>query len=164
MKILLTLLMLLSPLAYSADTPGGAVSEFTANSILHLTLLEIVRNLQSLVQLLLLKVHLIPKQVLLFQGYLRPISKCRIWNRLVRIWHKRYRQVCKGGVYGLRGWRIYTSNTAKIMKILLTLLMLLSPLAYSADTPGGAVSEFTANEGYPLKQTWSLRMPMRILP
>jgi hypothetical protein len=32
------------------------------------------------------------------------------------------------------------------MKILLTLLMLLSPLAYSADTPGGAVSEFTANE------------------
>jgi hypothetical protein len=32
------------------------------------------------------------------------------------------------------------------MKILLTLLMLLSPLAYSADTPNGAVSEFTANE------------------
>jgi hypothetical protein len=42
--------------------------------------------------------------------------------------------------------RIYTFVATSEMKILLTLLMLLSPLAYSADTPNGAVSEFTANE------------------
>ncbi|VVM25461.1 hypothetical protein BSPWISOXPB_4436 [uncultured Gammaproteobacteria bacterium] len=40
----------------------------------------------------------------------------------------------------------FTPFATSEMKILLTLLMLLSPLAYSADTPNGAVSEFTANE------------------
>jgi hypothetical protein len=113
MKILLTLLMLLSPLAYSVKT--GIATSGTIGS--------------------------------------NAIDTTSISNPVVTA------ALPPATVYRINSSFVATSE----MKILLTLLMLLSPLAYSADTPNGAVSEFTANEelilytvaggDYPLKQT-----------